>query len=36
MLTVKLTKNRLTDPQDDVIESCREPGMLGVCQPDFA
>ena len=25
MLTVNLTKTRLTDPQDDGLESCREP-----------
>ena len=36
MLTVKLTKTRLTDPQDDGLESCCEPGMLGVGQPDSA
>ena len=34
MLTVKLTKTRLTAPQDDGLESCGEPGMLGVSQPD--
>ena len=34
--TVKLTKNRLTDPQDDGLESCRERGMLGVGQLDSA
>ena len=27
---VKLLKTRLTDPQDDGLVSCREPGMLGV------
>ena len=31
---VKLTKTRLTDPQDDELESCRDPGMLGVDQRD--
>ena len=36
MLTVKLTKTRLADPQDDGFESCLEPGMLGVGQPDSA
>ena len=30
MLTVKLTTTRLTDPQDDGLESSREPDMLGV------
>ena len=29
MLTVKLMKTRRTDPQDDGLESCCEPGMLG-------
>ena len=36
MLTVKLTKTRLADPQDDGLESWCEPGMLGVGQPDSA
>ena len=38
MLTVKLSKTRLTDPPDDGVESYRErePGMLGVGQPDSA
>ena len=36
MLTVKLTKTWLTDPQDDGFEPCREPSMLGVGQPDSA
>ena len=35
-LAVKLTKTRLTDPQDDGLETCREPGILGVGQPDSA
>jgi hypothetical protein len=30
MLTVKLTKTQLTDPQDDALWPCRDPGMLGV------
>lgn len=34
--TVKLTTIRLTDPQDDGFESCREQRMLGVVQPDSA
>ena len=34
--TVKLTKTRLSDPQDDGLGSCREPGILGVGQPDSA
>ena len=36
--TVKLSKTRLTDPPDDGVESYRErePGMLGVGQPDSA
>ena len=33
---VKLTKTWLTDPQDDGLESCREPGMLGVNRSDSA
>ena len=33
---VKLTKTRRTNPQDDRPESCREPDMLGVGQPDSA
>ncbi len=33
---VKLTKIRLADPQDDGLESCCEPGMLGVGRPDSA
>ena len=33
---VKLTKTRLADPQDDGLESCCEPGMLGVGHPDSA
>ena len=33
---VKLSRIRLTDPQDDGLESRREPGMLGVGQPDSA
>ena len=33
MLTVKLTQTRLADTQDDGLESCREPGMLGGGQP---
>ncbi len=32
---VKLLKTRLTDPQDDGLVSCREPGMLGVGQLAF-
>ena len=34
--TVKLTQTRLADSQDDGLESCCEPGMLGVGQPDSA
>ena len=30
MLTVKLRKIQHTDPQDTVLESCPEPGMLGI------
>ena len=33
---VKLSRIRLTDPQDDGLESCREPGMLGVDHRDSA
>ena len=36
MLTVKLTKTRPTDPQDDGPESRRQQGMLGVGQLDSA
>ena len=36
MLTVKLTKTRLTHSQDDGFEFFREPGMLGVVEPDSA
>ena len=36
LLTVTLTKTRLTDPQDEGLEPCREPGMLGVGQPESA
>ena len=36
MLTVKLTKTRLADPQDTAIESHRVPGMLGVRDPESA
>ncbi len=34
--TVTLKETRLTDPQDDGLESFREPGMLGVGKPDSA
>jgi ABC-type phosphate transport system auxiliary subunit len=34
--TVKLKETRLTDPQDDGLESSREPAMLGVGQRDSA
>ena len=33
---VKLSRIRLTDPQDDALESRREPGMLGVDHRDSA
>ena len=33
---VKLSRIRLTDPQDDGLESRREPGMLGVDHRDSA
>ena len=33
---VKLSRIRLTDPQDDGLESCRELGMLGVDHRDSA
>ena len=33
MLTVKLTKTRLTDPQDDGLEPCREPACWGSVSP---
>ena len=36
MLTVKLTKTQPTDPRDVGLETRREPGMLGVGQPDSA
>ena len=36
MLTVKLTKTRLTEPQNDGLGSCHEPCMLGLDQPDSA
>ena len=36
MLTVKLTKTRPADPQDDGLGSCQELGVLGVDQPDSA
>ena len=36
MGAVKLTNTRPTDPQDDGLESCRGPGMLGVGQPSSA
>ena len=36
MLTVKLTKTGLIDPQDDGLVSCCEPGMLGIGKPDSA
>ena len=32
--TVTLTKTGLTDPQDDGLAACCEPGMLGIGQPD--
>ena len=34
--TVKLTTTGLADPQDDGLESCRAPGMLGGRKPDSA
>ena len=33
---VKLSRIRLTDPQDDGLKSRREPGMLGVDHRDSA
>ena len=36
MLTVKLTRTRLPEPQDDGLECHRGPRMLGVGQLDSA
>ena len=33
---VKRTKTRLTDPQDNGLECCCKPGILGIGQPDSA